>query len=90
MSNKRNILLPNGKIITRTVKAEAFGNFCELSVRINNNIFSIGTGSEYLHGEPEIYELNCIMNGRKPGIKINDPIVIPPKKIPLHLLHIQN
>lgn len=53
----RNILLPNGKIISRVVHAKQCGNFCQLYVTVNKVLFAIGEGDEYLHGEPEVYNL---------------------------------
>ena len=54
---ERKIRLPNGKIIKRIPKVHRVGNFVMLTIRYNNAEYHIGDGSEYLHGEPDIYDL---------------------------------
>ena len=45
------------KVVERAPRAVAFGNFQMLIIRYQNFEYLIGTGSEYMHGMPEEFEL---------------------------------
>lgn len=60
-----NVVLPNGKIITRKPTAKTIGNFCQMYIRYKNRIYAIGNGDEYIRGIPEIFKLNYLRSDSK-------------------------
>jgi hypothetical protein len=58
------IQLPNGTIIERKPFARALGNFCQLYARYNGNVYAIGNGDEYMHGMPNVFRLDHIIENK--------------------------
>ena len=57
MMMKVNVLLNDGKIITRKPIIRPFGNFVFIIIRYKNDHYIINNGDEYLRGYPDMYTL---------------------------------
>ncbi len=65
MKKKIKIELPDGRVIERVPITKACGNFCQLFVTLNKEIYSIGDGDEYIRGVPDTWRLSYSYTEKK-------------------------
>lgn len=63
--SKVKIQLPDGRIIERVAKTSSVGNFCQQFVTLDNELYSLGDGDEYIRGTPDVWKLSYSYNDKK-------------------------